>query len=40
MKQALITSNFNGRFDGILMAMGEILIPGKETVIEKQLALF
>jgi hypothetical protein len=40
MKQALITSNYNGRFDGILMAMGEIPIPDKEVVIEKQLALF
>lgn len=40
LKQALIRSNYNGQFDGILMAMGEIPIPGKEVVIEKQLALF
>jgi hypothetical protein len=40
MKQALITSNFNGRFDGILMAMGEIPIPGKEVAIKPQLSLF
>jgi hypothetical protein len=40
MKQALITANFNGRFDGILMAMGEIPIPGKEVITEKQLQLF
>jgi len=40
MKQALITSNFNGRFDGILMAMGDISIPGKEIAIKPQLSLF
>jgi hypothetical protein len=40
MKQALITSNFNGRFDGILMAMGETEIPGKEVAIKPQLSLF
>ena len=40
LKQALIRSNYNGQFDAILMAMGEIPIPGKEVVIEKQLALF
>jgi len=40
MKQALITSNYNGRFDGILMAMGEIEIPGKEVAIKPQLSLF
>jgi hypothetical protein len=40
MKQALIISNYNGRFDGILMAMGEIPIPGKEVKTEKQLQLF
>lgn len=40
MKQALLTANFNGRFDGILMAMGERPIPGKEVITEKQLQLF
>ena len=40
LKQALIRSNYNGQFDGILMAMGEIPIPSKQAVIEKQLALF
>lgn len=40
MKQALITANFNGRFDGILMAMGEIEIPIKEIEIKPQLSLF
>ena len=40
MKQALITANFNGRFDSILMAMGEIPIPGKEVAIKPQLSLF
>ena len=40
MKQALITSNYNGRFDGILMAMGERPIPGKEVAIKPQLSLF
>jgi len=40
MKQALISANYNGRFDGILMAMGEIPIPGKEIITEKQLQLF
>lgn len=40
LKQALIRSNYNGQFDGILMAMGEIPIPGKEVVTEKQLQLF
>ena len=40
MKQALITANFNGRFDGILMAMGEIEIPVKQVAIKPQLSLF
>jgi len=40
MKQALIIANYNGRFDGILMAMGEIPIPGKEIAIKPQLSLF
>jgi hypothetical protein len=40
MKQALIISNYNGRFDGILMAMGEMPIPEKEVAIKPQLSLF
>ena len=40
LKQMLISTNYNGQFDGLLMAMGEIPIPGKEIVTEKQLALF
>lgn len=40
LNQVLMRSNYNGQFDGILIAMGETPIPGKEAVIEKQLALF
>ena len=40
LKQMLISTNYNGQFDGLLMAMGEIPIPGKEIVTENQLALF
>lgn len=40
LKQMLMSTNYNGQFDGLLMAMGEITIPTKELVTEKQLALF
>lgn len=40
LKQMLMSTNYNGQFDGLLMAMGEIPIPAKEIVTEKQLALF
>lgn len=40
LKQALTTSNFNGQFDGLLMAMGEIPIPKVEAVSKPQLSLF
>lgn len=40
LKQMLMSTNYNGQFDGLLMAMGEIPIPTKEIVTEKQLALF
>lgn len=40
LKQMLMSTNYNGQFDGILMVMGEIPIPTKEIVTEKQLALF
>ena len=40
LKQMLMSTNYNGQFDGLLMAIGEIPIPGKEVVIEKQLQLF
>lgn len=38
--QMLLTTNYNGRFEGVLMAMGAVPIPGKEVAVEKQLTLF
>jgi hypothetical protein len=38
--QALSTSNYNGRFDGVLMAMGQVPAPKIETSNEPQLSLF
>lgn len=44
LKQALITANYNGQFDGILLAMGEIELPVKqeikEVITKQQLELF
>jgi hypothetical protein len=40
LKKMLLTSNYNGRFDVVLMAMGEIQIPKIETSNESQLSLF
>jgi len=40
LKEALTRSNYNNQFDGLLMAMGDIPIPQKETVSKPQLSLF
>jgi|694.fasta_scaffold32123_3 hypothetical protein len=40
LMQALSTSNYNGRFDGVLMAMGQVPAPKIETSNEPQLSLF
>jgi hypothetical protein len=40
LSKALLSANYNGRFDGVLMAMGEIPIPKKETAVKPQLSLF
>lgn len=38
--QALTTANYNGRFDGVLMAIGEIPIVKPQISIQPQLTLF
>jgi len=40
LTQALQLGNFNGRFDGLLMAIGEVVEPKKVIVSEPQLSLF
>lgn len=40
LMQALIRANYNGQFDAILMAMGEMPVPRKEIESKPQLTLF
>jgi hypothetical protein len=40
LTKALQLGNFNGRFDGLLMAIGEVVEPKKVIVSEPQLSLF
>lgn len=40
LKRALISSNYNGQFDGLLMAMGEVVEPKNQIIDKPQLSLF
>lgn len=40
LKQMLLSSNYNGRFDGVLLAMGEVVKPKIEVINKPQLSLF